>query len=79
MSKRVDPVDRAIDAVLALNETQRAVFDFTIRRMAVARAGAPQPEKRAPGRPAGSRNKAKANGAAVTEYANLITETRDAE
>ena len=53
MAKKVDPVDRALAAVLALDETQRAVFTGVLKRL-----DKPQVEvKRGVGRPPGSRNR----------------------
>jgi hypothetical protein len=60
MSKRIDPVDRAIDAWIALDETQRARFETATKYIVRGRTQQPAPRI---GRPPGSRNVAKPNGA----------------
>jgi len=61
VAKKVDPVDRALAAVLALDETQRAVFTGVLKRL-----DKPQVEvKRGPGRPAGSKTRNIAGNAAA--------------
>ena len=62
--KRIDPIDRALDAYRALDETQRAVFTGVLTRLDKPSVAEP---KRGPGRPAGSktRNIAAGNPAAV--------------
>lgn len=61
---KLSNVDRAVKAVIALTETELVEFDLAVKYFRMGRGQ--QPEKRAPGRPQGSKNKptARVNGAA---------------
>lgn len=73
MSKRINPVERAFDAYIALTETERAEFDIFVR--GYARGKGQQPEKRPVGRPPGAKTK-RANGAETAPSGPITEEAR---
>lgn len=62
MSRKVDPVRKAIDAFVALNDEERRAFKAALAMHAALSAEVPAMEgvKRGPGRPRGSKNHSEA-------------------
>jgi hypothetical protein len=56
MSRKVDPVRKAIDAFVALSDEERRAFKAALAMHAALSAEVPAMEKRGPGRPRGSKN-----------------------
>ncbi len=66
--KKIDPTERALDAYILLDESQRRVFAMAVRHIdryaGTTAEAAPTPR----GRPKGSKNRAKANPLAPESF-----------